>query len=49
MLHDAGKVEEAQNYLRRWVSLHPEDAETRRMLEGQMPGQPSAPVTPPTP
>ena len=48
MLHDAGKVEEAQNYLRRWVSLHPEDAETRRMLEGEVPGKAPLPVTPPT-
>jgi hypothetical protein len=48
MLHDSGRRQEAQNYLRRWVSLHPEDAETRRMLEGEVPGQVPLPVTPPT-
>jgi hypothetical protein len=40
----------AQNYLRRWVTLHPEDAETKRMLEGEPAGKtPAAPAQPSTP
>ena len=50
MLHDMGRAEEAQNYLRRWVTLHPEDAETKRMLEGEPAGRtPAAPAQPSTP
>jgi Tfp pilus assembly protein PilF len=50
MLHDMGRAEEAQNYLRRWVTLHPEDAETKRMLESEPAGQaPAAPAQPSTP
>ena len=50
MLHDMGRAEQAQGYLQRWVTLHPEDAETRRMLEGGLPGQaPAAPAQPSTP
>ena len=48
MLNDAGRREEAQGYLRRWVTLHPEDAETRRMLDGEAPGRAPTPVPAPT-
>jgi hypothetical protein len=34
VLFEAGQKEQALTYLERWVSLHPEDSETRALLDG---------------
>ena len=39
MLMELGQSERALAYLERWVSEHPEDAETRALLEGQRGGR----------
>jgi tetratricopeptide (TPR) repeat protein len=38
MLLEAGQKERALSYLERWLSDHPEDSETRALLEGRRNG-----------
>jgi tetratricopeptide (TPR) repeat protein len=44
MLQEAGRQESALSYLERWLALHPEDSETRALLQGQRQGP--APLVP---
>jgi hypothetical protein len=38
MLNEGGQRERAMTYLERWLANHPEDSETRALLEGQRGG-----------
>ena len=47
-LNDGGQRERALSYLERWLQIHPEDNETRQLVEGQRGGS-SIPLPRPPP
>jgi len=48
-LNDGGQRERALTYLERWLQIHPEDNETRQMVEGQRGGSSIPLPRPPLP